>query len=185
MRALLCRNYAFRSTLLHELIGSGSYSISDIYHPLNDTFSNSLQKTTLKNRCADSSHESLVEKLLEIFNKVQKITINETWRETQCDIIYIAYIPFITNPSSLNAGIYPESKLYRPTLANHLWQSPKIWKDLGYVDLVTGIIIDKDLLMLLFSCGQVEVMDAIISQISNLQWIHLCLLTAQRVIMRH
>lgn len=58
-------------------------------------------------------------------------------------------------------------------------------KVLGYGDLVTGIIINKDPLMLLFSCSQVEVMDTISSQISNLQWIHLCLLTSQGVIMRH
>lgn len=52
------------------------------------------------------------------YNNVQKIVINESWRETQFNFIHRAYIPFIINPSSINVGRCPKCKIYRPTLAH-------------------------------------------------------------------
>lgn len=99
-----------------------------------------------------------------------------------------AYNQFIINPSSLYAGKCLKFNVYRTTLALSLCHCPKIsnfWEQvLGYINLVTSITV-HDPLMLLFSCHQAEAVSTINSQTSNLQWIHIYLLTAWRAIMRH
>lgn len=88
-------------------------------------------------------------KLLEGYLKVCRYITNETWRETQLELIYKAFILFLSSKSLTYPLACPQCGHPKPSLSHRFWQCPPIsvfWDQIiNFVLGVTSPCISKHL----------------------------------------
>lgn len=102
----------------------------------------------------DFPDPDLVVKILQGLNKVQQLTPNVIWRETQLKIIHRAHIPFLSSKTDQSKASCPLCHQPRPSLTHHFWPClylSTFWEQvLSYILKVTLLKLPKDPLLLIF-----------------------------------
>lgn len=179
----------FKPSFIDNIIQSKEYSISTIYSHLIQHQSRKYRLTPFQKWSHLLGDEDLPDKILDGYRLIRKLTISETWRETQFKIIHRAYFPFRFNKEDPSQALCPWCSLPRPTLLHRLWECPVVtnyWNDVvAYINKTSHINLHRDCLLCLFSITPSASSSSSLDFPNIPHWAHICLLVATRTIMSH
>lgn len=179
----------FQKSFIDTVLLQNDYSITNLYSYLIQHQSAKYHLKPFHKWSGILGDEELSEKILEGYRQVRKLTISETWRETQFKIIHRAYYPFYftkDNPSQMKCPWCSEP---RPTLLHRLWDCTAIttfWNAvLDHIDRINKAQIPRDQLLCLFGYTPQTAPPTTRGPTNIPQWAHLLLLVARRTIMKN
>lgn len=165
-----------------------NYAISSLYEYLithqSDKYLAPFQKCF-----AIFNDNTLPERILEGYRHIHKLTISETWRETQFQIIHRAYYLFRTNEAGSTQAQCPWCSLPYHTLLHRLWECPTItryWNLVpAHIFKINNIQLPNNPLLCIFGCEPLPSTSSSAGSLNLTQWTHITLLVARRTIMSH
>lgn len=109
-----------QQSFIDIVLRKGDYSISSIHSYLIMHQLDKYQLAPFQKWSTIFNDNTLPEKILEGYRRINKLTILESWHETQIKIIHRAYYPFRINKADSTQAQCPWCSLSRPTLLHCL-----------------------------------------------------------------
>lgn len=172
-------------TLIDWLLQNRSYSILDTYVSLNCYVRKPLAHSPISKWNKDFPDDILADKLIYGYNKVQKLMINELWRESEFKLLHRAFILFLSlknDPNWLLAhytapvdlllliGFGQAHILYLPQLGQsgklYAWGHPLLF-------------VQRTFAMIIWLTCQTPFLREIWGSFQYPQWIYICLLDSE------